>query len=339
MWKLAQIFSAMFDRVKSADLGASAPVSMVSRLGLRRRSRGGVSPDFDRRVVWIFGSPRSGSTWLLYLLAEHPSIVPVNEPLIGSYLGPFMSDLPGIAARDLVLENFTLRRIHHEKRPHFFADEFADVWLPGLGSLMRERFSAHIERYPPAAGAERALAAVKEPNGSQSADLLMRAMPGSRLLFLLRDGRDVVDSELAANAAGSWIGREFPGSRGIGTDQRVEFVTQSAMKWLWRTQVVQDAYRDHRGPKLMVRYEDLRADPLPGVREIFDWLELEVDDGQLAGFVERHEFERVPEEKRGADQFHRAASPGLWRENLGADEQQAIEDAIGPKLRELGYPA
>jgi hypothetical protein len=89
----------------------------------------------------------------------------------------------------------------------------------------------------------------------------------------------------------------------------------------------------------MVRYEDLRADPLPGVREIFDWLELEVDDGQLAGFVERHEFERVPEEKRGADQFHRAASPGLWRENLGADEQQAIEDAIGPKLRELGYPA
>jgi hypothetical protein len=338
MRKLAQTFSGLFERGNPGDLGGSAPVSKVSRLGLRRRSRGAVSPDFDRRVVWMFGSPRSGSTWLLYLLAEHPAIVPINEPLIGSYLGPFMSDLPGISARSLELENFTLRRIHQEKRPQFFAEEFADVWVPGLGRLMRERFSAHMERYPPAGGAERALAAVKEPNGSQSADLLMRAMPGSRLLFLLRDGRDVVDSELAANAAGSWIGREFPGSQGIGPDQRVEFVTQSAMKWLWRTQVVQDAYRDHRGPKLMVRYEDLRADPLPQVRGIFDWLELDVDDGQLAEFVERHEFERVPEEKRGPDQFHRAASPGQWRENLGPEEQQAIEETIGPKLRELGYP-
>src|SRR3954466_15243190 len=46
--------------------------------------------DLESRLVWVFGSPRSGSTWLLRLLAEHESVVPVDEPLIGSYLGPFM---------------------------------------------------------------------------------------------------------------------------------------------------------------------------------------------------------------------------------------------------------
>lgn len=310
-----------------------APVSTLSRLVRRRPA----SSEFDSRIVWLLGSPRSGSTWLLYLLAEHDRVAPMNEPLIGWYLGPFMSDLPGIRARHLELDNFTLRRIHEAKRPHFFAAEFADVWMPPLTTLLRDRFRAHVERHPPAAGAGDALLVVKEPNGSQSADLLLQALPQSRLLFLLRDGRDVVDSELAANAEGSWVGREFPGSQGIRPTERVEFVSQSAMKWLWRTQVVQDAYRAHPGPKHLVRYEDLRADPVGHVREVFAWLGLDIGDEQLAEFVGRHEFERVPEEKRGPDRFYRAASPGQWRENLSAAEQQALEEAIGPKLRELGY--
>ena len=50
---------------------------------------------------------------------------------------------------------------------------------------------------------------VKEPNGSQSADVIMRAQPTARLLFLLRDGRDVVDSELASFAVGGWQERAF----------------------------------------------------------------------------------------------------------------------------------
>ena len=312
-------------------------MSKVSLRGLRRSSSKAAGPEFDRRVVWMLGSPRSGSTWLLYLLAEHDRVVPMNEPLIGLYLGPFMADTPGFSARNFDYENFTLRRTHEHKAPHFFAKDFADAWMPPLATLIRERFRAHVVRF--SGGRDAALVVVKEPNGSQSADLLMRVMPGSQLLFLLRDGRDVVDSELAANVEGSWVGREFAGLRGVGPDERLEFVTQSALKWLWRTQAVQDAYRDHAGPKLLVRYEDLLADPLPHVRAIFDWLGLEAGDSELAEYIGRHEFEGVPEDKRGADQFHRAASPGLWRENLTVDEQQVLAELLGPKLAELGYPA
>src|SRR4051795_8104749 len=225
----------------AADLEASAAVSKVSLPGLRRRSPGRADPDFDRRVVWMLGSPRSGSTWLLYLLAEHDAIVPMNEPLIGWYLGPFMGDVPGLSARDFDIDNFTVRRSHEHKAPHFFATDFEGAWMPPLATLLRVRLNAHVERFPPAVGADRALLLVKEPNGSQSADILLRAMPESRLVFLLRDGRDVVDSELASIAKGSWVTREF-GVRGLEGEQRLEFVTEHAMKWLWRTQVVQDAY-------------------------------------------------------------------------------------------------
>lgn len=292
---------------------------------------------FDSRLLWIFGSPRSGSTWLLQLLAEHDAVVPINEPVIGNYLGPFLSDLPGWNASGLDTSNFTLRRVQREKSDSFFAAEFSDVWGPGLGDLMRQRFLAHAVRHPAKAPLSRTVIAIKEPNGSQSADVLMAALPKSRLLFLLRDGRDVVDSELAGNLTGAWISKEFPGAHGITDERRLEFVTQSAHKWLWRTEVVEEAYRSHTGPKHLLRYEDLRAEPEVHLRALFDWAGLEVEDTDLRAWIERYAFERISEGERGPGAFFRAANPGEWRKNLTAEEHEAVETVIGPKLKELGY--
>src|SRR3954454_13634536 len=107
-----------------------APVAGPARRGRRRARELRAARDLEDRLVWVLGSPRSGSTWLLQLLGEHDAVVPVNEPLIGWYIGPFMSDLPGMSARDLDLHNFTMRRVHQDKRPSFFAEEFSDVWAP-----------------------------------------------------------------------------------------------------------------------------------------------------------------------------------------------------------------
>ena len=287
--------------------------------------------------MWVFGSPRSGSTWLLRVLGDHDSIVPVNEPMLGWYLGPFLSDLPGFGSTALDSRNFTLRQVQDEKPSQFFAGEFEHAWRPALGRMMRERFAAHVQRYPPGNGAERALVLIKEPNGSQSADIIMSALPRARFLFLLRDGRDVVDSDLAAHMPGAWVTKEFPGAQGLSDAERLPFVVQSARKWLWRTEVTQRAYDAHPGPKLTMRYEDLLADPRAHMRALLDWLALDMPDTELEATLDRHAFENVPAERRGSLEFFRAASPGLWRENLTAEEQAAMEDVIGPKLRELGY--
>ena len=287
--------------------------------------------------MWVFGSPRSGSTWLLRVLGDHDSIVPVNEPMLGWYLGPFLSDLPGFGSTALDSSNFTLRQVQDEKPSQFFAGEFEHAWRPALGRMMRERFAAHVQRYPPGNGAERALVLIKEPNGSQSADIIMSALPRARFLFLLRDGRDVVDSDLAAHMPGAWVTKEFPGAQGLSDAERLPFVVQSARKWLWRTEVTQRAYDAHPGPKLTMRYEDLLADPRAHMRALLDWLALDMPDSELEATLDRHAFENVPAERRGSLEFFRAASPGLWRENLTAEEQAAMEDVIGPKLRELGY--
>ena len=89
---------------------------------------------------------------------------------------------------------------------------------------------------------------IKEPHGSQAADIILAALPRARLLFLLRDGRDVVDSELAAFSKGSWLSDAFAVVSGIGPDERLALAEDAAYKWLWRTQAVEEASLGIAGP-------------------------------------------------------------------------------------------
>jgi hypothetical protein len=319
----------------SAPVGPRRILDGWRRKALALQGRRGL----ESRLLWLFGSPRSGSTWLLQLLSKHKAILPINEPLIGGYLGPIIADSPGVSAADLDLSNFTLLRAERDKPESFFAREFTDAWAPALGNLILKRFLAHGLRNPGEVPLSRTIIAIKEPNGSQSADVLMAALPRSRFLFLLRDGRDVVDSELAASLEGGWLSKSIPGIRGISEAERLGFVNNSAYKWLWRTEVVHQAYRAHTGPKYLIRYEDLLSDPIMQLSALFEWIGLDVGDAQLERWVEQYSFERIPAEARGPRGFFRAGQPGLWRENLTTDEQAVVEAIIGHKLRELGYDA
>ena len=289
----------------------------------------------EPRVVWLFGSPRSGSTWLLRMGDEHPSIEVMNEPTIGYHLSPFLSNEPGYRPEDLDLGTFTIRRVMEDDPDRFFAAKHADVWLPDLRRLLNDRLLAHLEREVGGSAPSDSLLLVKEPNGSQSADVIMRAQPTARLLFLLRDGRDVVDSELASFAVGGWQERSFAHMRGIGEAERLDFVVRSAYQWLWRTEVVESAFAAHRGPKHMLRYEELLREPERRLGELFGWLGVPLERSDVAAVVDRHAFERLPH--RGADRQYRFATPGAWRDNLRADERCAVEEILRPKLRELGY--
>ena len=163
----------------------------------------------------------------------------------------------------------------------------------------------------------------------------MRAQPDARLLFLLRDGRDVVDSELASFAVGGWQERSFTHMRGVAETERLDFVTRSAYQWLWRTEVVEAAFAEHRAPKHMLRYEDLLREPERRLGELYEWLGVSFEPADVTRAVDGEAFERLP--LRGATQHNRIATPGAWRENLAADERAAVQEILGPKLRALGY--
>jgi hypothetical protein len=133
------------------------------------------------------------------MLARHPRIVGINEPNVGVMLGPFLCDLPGASTDGLDADDCTLLRAQRGNHHAFFNDEYRHVWAPALGDLLRSRFRAQAADHRAGGDVARRAVVIKEPNRSHSAEVLLAALPRSRALFLLRDGRDVVEAALAAH--------------------------------------------------------------------------------------------------------------------------------------------
>jgi hypothetical protein len=257
------------------------------------------------------------------MLAAPDDVVKIDEPGIGAHLGVPTESIIGL--RPTSGETFRLNDVRAEARDYFFARQWENAWRAPLRELLLARLGAQL-------GNAR-FAILKEPNGSLGADAIMSVLPESRLIFLLRDGRDVVDSELDAAEPDSWATRKYDS---LERTERGDYLRGRAHAWVQRTEVVQRAFAAH-DPELryLVRYEALRADPESVVSELARWLDLPV--AVLTEAARATAFERLPENLRGQGQFARAASPGLWRENLLPDEQAALEQIMGPKLRELDY--
>jgi hypothetical protein len=279
----------------------------------------------ERRLAWILGSPRSGSTWLLQMLVDTGEVLPSDEPNIGLHLAPFAFERPGMHAADFTDDNCTLYRFGHTHHGYFFSDYHQPAWRGPLRELICARY---------AFARDWKIVAIKEPHGAQAADLISMAVPQSRFLFLLRDGRDVVDSQLAGQSPGGWVVREY-GLRPVSDgEERRGFLTDLAWQWVWRTRIAHEAFERHPGPKLLVKYEDLRHDTELHFGAILDWLEIDADAATIA---RQHAYDRA--ESSGPAERVRTATSGTWREHLDSGEQDLLDEIMGATLRESGYDA
>jgi hypothetical protein len=298
------------------------------RLG-RRRDRD--LDDLERRIVWLLGSPRSGTTWVLNLLARRPEVVKIDEPNLGTHLGVFLHEVVGVPARVLAPGQSLVTEVRGDNGDYFFATEYSDVWRPQLRRLILTRFAAQLDR----AGKPDALPVIKEPNGSQAAGMLFEACPGSRLLWLMRDGRDVVESKVDAAASGGWGAFE---KWEMTEGERLRFVEDRAYRWLRRTELLQQVYdRLPDEQRLIVRYEEARQAAPQELERMLRWLGVPVTAEDATRDAEALACARVPAEQRGPGKFGRAGRSGGWRESLTAAEQEVMDRVMGPKLRELGY--
>ena len=75
-------------------------------------------------------------------------------------------------------------------------------------------------------------------------------------------------------------------------------------------------YEAHTDPKVMVRYEALRADTLGAMRRVYSELGIPTDDRELARVVKEHSWENASEQDKGEGKFYRRGPSGEWRGDL-----------------------
>jgi hypothetical protein len=275
-------------------------------------------------IIWVFCYARSGSTWLSAMMGDIEGHGRWNEPLVGALFG-----------------DFYYGRYGQDKAPRapkdIMAQQYRTIWLRSIRSMVLEGATA---RYPELSGGNGYLT-IKEPHGSVGAPLLAEALPESRVIFLVRDPRDAVASGLDAQSKGSWTSKN-PKWKGKKPQTEADkdpdtFVKQRVERYMQHVGNAKNAFEAHQGYKVLVRYEDLRADTLGTMKRIYSHLEVPVSEEELARVVEKHAWENIPEEKKGQGKFYRKATPGGWQEDLTLEQAETIEEITTPLLDEL-YP-
>jgi Sulfotransferase domain len=309
-------------------LAASLSMSIMERMGELEA----------KDLVWIFGTGRSGSTWLAYMLSEPSGVIgePVwwrenkeyrtkfwNEPLVGQLFGRFHAEVP---RRQLNRKGFIL------------SESTRKAWLDSLRHLVLGEAEALFPKV-----AEGGYLVVKEPNGSIGAPLLMEAMPESRMVLLVRDPRDVAASALDRHRRGGIAHKkrsQNPQSSRVTTANRADnqpnaFIRGQAHRYATNLGQARQAYKDHEGPKVLVRYEELRADTLSVMRHAFSALNISVSEEELLRTVEKHSWENIPREQKGRGKDRRKGTPRSWREDLTPRQVRIVEEITAPLLKQF----
>jgi hypothetical protein len=249
-----------------------------------------------------------------------------NEPLVGLLFGRFYSEIFPRSAN---------------RRAFIMSDANREAWLEGM-----RFFVLNVAKTVHPEATEGGYLIIKEPNGSIGAPLLMEALPESRMVLLVRDPRDVAASaldrhrkgaEAYEHAANSSPERREALAKNPPDNRPGAFIKRQAKRYLSNVGSGKQAYEAHKGHKVLVRYEELRANPLDTMKHIYAELELPVDEEELREAVEEHAWENIPAEQKGEGKFHRKAVPGAWREDLTPRQIEIVEQVTAPLLREF-YP-
>ncbi|TCJ20693.1 glycosyltransferase [Rubrobacter taiwanensis] len=307
---------------KAARVGGRGK-NLLSRLFPRFRrgpalASGRESHLSEEQFVWIFGSPRTGSTWLSRIVQEQPDQSLWFEPYVGALFGQFYERLKN----DERLLN---------SRPFILGEPYREEWLRAIRTFILD--GAEV-RFPKLKRDQ--FLFVKEPNGSIGAPLIMESMPNSRLVFLIRDSRDVVASRLDAMREGSWS----RSNQDYSTPKKLKAATRRmAEQYRQVVSLVKEAYDKHPGRKALVRYEDLRRDTFGTLKAMYRDLGIAVDDERLQVAIEKHSWERIPPEEKGTGKFFRKGCIGGWKEDLSDEQVRIIEEVTGHLLSEFYGPA
>jgi Sulfotransferase family len=295
---------------------------------------------------------RSGGTWLMRMLAEHPDIIvherfPYGETYVCSYWMHFVHVLAAPVGTSQVesLQFWT----DPERLPRFpyaflvpdidagslgatadrwyatdHVEEFARVAQAAVESFYRE-YASSRKRPTPAFFAEKSVQQKGVRPGHY--DWTMRRLyPRGREIFLVRDPRDTLASVLAFNAR---RGFDAFGRERVETDEQYVDVIRTRMLLLvqtWKS-------TSHRGP--LVRYEDLVRSPTEQITAMLDALELDSSANIVDAMV------KAGNEATADVNAHKTSpdgpsSIGRWKRDLEPRLQKICDEAFDGLLDELG---
>lgn len=269
---------------------------------------------FETGPILISGCPRSGTSWLHFLVASHPGTVSARETHVyDKYVGPMKAWFD---------QEFTLKA--HDGMSALFSE--SDFTAQILTPIVDATFARIASRQ---GGSGRVVE--KTPGNILHHRLVHDIQPTSRLLYVSRDPRAVFASFKAA-AAQDWGGWTRKSIADFCTSWNKYAVAYLAARSYWPAERL-----------MMVRYEDMVQAGPRQLSEIYDWAGLEQTEGQAEAALEQNDIKKLRQAKKGALQydarkdFYRQGKAHGWVAELNMEEIREVESHCANLMLILNY--
>jgi hypothetical protein len=283
---------------------------------------------------------RTGSTWLLLLLAQHPELI-VHPPLpfetqMVSYWSKVFAGLssPKSYLRSLVAydepleidpgEEFAVRvsidqddaarwlgSASIESLARFGRDQVQSFYRASMESQQKPMARYFLEKQLPQARLRR---------------IQREWFPGTKEIFLVRDPRDMMASIFAFNEK---RGHE---SFRAGLFKGAEYVAgiRASVEALWYAlQSAENA--------LLVRYEDLVCRPVGTLQGIVSFLGLSAGEAMIEEMITKSESVEPSRQKQHQTSADPPSSIGRWRSDLSKDLLTSANSEFAQMIKAFGY--
>jgi hypothetical protein len=300
---------------------------------------------FPLEKFFIFGHARSGTTLLARLVRLHPEVH-------CNYQAHFFTRQPSLEA--LVAEagvgEWLARRSNRWNRGR----DLSPVVLRAAADFILEREARREGKR---------IVGDKSPNSLFQAESVRRVhkvYPEARLIFIVRDGRDMavshrfqnfIDASQHLAAADLRLRADFRRDPGPFLSGRRSIFTPRAIRAEaagWANNVCEadrEARRLYGERYLSLRYEDLLRNPLPELRRIWGFLgaSFEAEGAESLDQAVAAELERNPDADWQRQKAGELVEPlekgkqGSWRALFTASDRQAFKELAGQALIAWGY--
>lgn len=275
----------------------------------------------EQKLVWILGSPRSGTTWLFGDLLKY-RFHHWGEPLLGKHLS-VERELGSTYTREI--------DEHHDRENYFFSDKHKETWSFYLRKLILNRIYSQFQDLD-------SMILIKEPNGSMASDIISSCLPNSKIIVVLRDGRDVLNSQITALSKGGYVIKRESRFEPLSGVRRINSIKRHSKQWVKLMDVLLKTYEKHNEKlKIMVQYDELRNNTFEELKNIYSFLDITNNDDTIKKLVGNSSFEKLDASKKGIGTVRQFATGGKWAETFSEQEIKIFSEIMSTTLKKLGF--